>query len=86
MLDDIGLGNFLANITYLTLAFVTIVGVFFLQKNKKDFTNIWISLMLNLIFFLYFLGTPFYYISVVTIVIWPLFNIFIIIKLLKKYV
>jgi len=57
MLDDIGLGNVMANIIYLIVVAIGIIGLWFFIKKKIIWGIIfWISLILNFFCYLYFIG------------------------------
>jgi hypothetical protein len=83
-MDAIGLGGFLANATYTILITVIFIGAVFFGFTNKRILPIWLSLLLNVLFFLYFLGSRYYYASFFTVLIWPLINIYLIINYRTK--
>ncbi|MGB2631839.1 MAG: hypothetical protein WBC48_02895 [Minisyncoccales bacterium] len=78
-MDDIGLGKALANVLYIFILFITIVGtglLFFLGKKKFAFWRV--SVMANVFAYLYFLGDSSligWVIRVYSIIVWPVANI-----------
>jgi len=79
MMDDIGLGGALANILYLFLLFITVtVAGVLLAKKKNKWALWWVSVMLNLFTYLYFLGNSTligWLLRVFSIVAWPIINV-----------
>lgn len=79
MMDDIGLGQALANVVYLFLFFITIIGVLILLKLKKRlYAFWWMSVMANVFAFLYLLGGYgdfAYMMQIVAMIAWPIINI-----------
>jgi hypothetical protein len=89
-MDDIGLGQALANLWYLIILAVALIGCsLFLIFKKKLFVLWWFSAMLNLFSFSYFLGDSTligYSIRLFSITVWPLANIvFLIYSILKRH-
>jgi hypothetical protein len=80
MIDSIGLGAAIANLIYLIiLAIATVGGVFFLVIRKKFLSLIWLSILLNLLSFLYFMGIRNISIFSINYIIWPILNIILIV-------
>lgn len=76
MIDDIGLGAFLANIILWVLAIITSFGsIVFLWRKKKLLSFLWLSIWLNITFYFYFLGADIYWLQILLIFIWPAVNI-----------
>jgi len=85
MFDSIGLGKVIAQIIYLLIILIAVAGsLTFLLKNKRKVSLIWLSVFLNLLSFLYFLGKTNLILGVINIVVWPLLNIFLIYYYIKK--
>ena len=84
MIDSIGLGETIANLVYLLILFMAIIGsILFLIFRKKVIAIIWLSVFLNFLSFLYFLGTIHYTFLNLTVFIWPILNILLIIYYIK---
>jgi len=92
MFDNIGLGSAIANVTYLFIILVGILGIWFFLKKKIILGVIfWISATLNFITYLYFMGNYRFYEKFLYIAVnkyWLLVNallfILLIIKLTKN--
>ncbi len=84
MIDSIGLGDFLANITVLTVLFLSGAIFLFLLRKKNPFSFVWLSCSLNVASFLYFMGSASYFISTFNIIIWPIINIILIVFYVRK--
>ncbi len=62
MLDDIGLGNAIANTIYLIIILLGIGGAwFFIRRKNKVCSIFWISITLNFFAYLYFMGVYSFY-------------------------
>lgn len=90
MLDDIGLGSAVANIIYLIIIAVGFAGAWFFIK-KKNIVGIifWISLVLNFLFFLYFMGSYMFYPGYFNLIInnyWPWLNLGLLVILIISYI
>lgn len=84
MIDSIGLGDFLANMIVWLCLFLA-VGVFlFLLRKKSLLSWVWLSCSLNVVAFLYFMGSVSYFISIFNIIIWPVINIILIVLYVRK--
>jgi len=90
MLDDIGLGNIIADIIYLVVIAIGIIGVWFFVK-KKTITGVifWISLSLNFFCYLYFMGNyriyPKFFYPIINNY-WPWINIGLFILLIINFI
>lgn len=90
MLDDIGLGSAIANMIYIVILLITIGGAAVLF-NKKLFVAmaLWMSVLLNLLAFLFFMGRyRFYpkYLYPIVNRIWPILSAFLVIYLILTYI
>ena len=80
MIDSIGLGASIANLIYCTILFIAIAGgMIFLIVRKKILALIWLSIFLNLLSILYFLGMRSPFVFFPNFLIWPIINIFLIV-------
>ena len=90
MLDDIGLGSAIANLIYLIIILVGILGLwFFLRKKMISGAIFWTSAVLNFFAYLYFMGNYVFYNKIVYVVVnkyWPWINIILLILLIIRYV
>jgi|GEM_PF-1785658 len=79
MIDDIGLGKAIADAIYLIIIVVGAYGAWLLIKRKKIFGVIlWVSFILNILLYLYFMGKYGFYSKTLyslIVVIWPLVNL-----------
>lgn len=74
-MDSIGLGGVLANaVVIVGLAVSFSIFFLFRKVDKKGISLIWLSCSLNLISFLYFMGTTSSGIIVLNVFIWPALN------------
>jgi hypothetical protein len=79
-MDDIGLGEFLANIVFATLGVIALIGYsLFFYFNRKLAGFIWVSVMANIFSFLYFMGSLQTVVIVFSMFVWPLINVALII-------
>ena len=80
MMDDIGLGQALANMLYLFILFIAIAGAgAFLMIKKKSLAFWWVSVSANVFSFLFFLGDSTligWLIRIFSMVGWPVINLF----------
>jgi len=90
MLDDIGLGNTMANVIYFIIFIFGIFGTWFFLKRKNIFGVIfWISSVLNFFFYLYFMGNYRLYPRIFYPIVnnyWPLINLGLLILLVINYI
>lgn len=90
MLDDIGLGSAIANAIYAFLVAVAIIGfIIFFRKKIYATAIIWSSIILNIFFYLFFMGIYINYPSFLYPLInktWPLLNIILVIILIFKLI
>lgn len=85
MIDDIGLGEGLANIVYLLLIIILTTGlIIFLIKKKVRLALLWVSVIFNILTFLFFLGTQYILAINFATIIWPLINIYLIYCYIKS--
>lgn len=85
-MDSIGLGDSLASIIIGVCLSLSIGLFYFLIRKKSRYSLAWVSCSLNVISWLYFMGSTSYVISIFNIFIWPIINIILLIRLfLKKY-
>jgi hypothetical protein len=90
MLDSIGLGKSIANLIYLVVFILIFIGTWFFVRKKNIFGVIfWISINLNALFYLYFMGNyrlypKFFYLIVNNY--WPWINIGLFILLVFNYI
>ena len=84
MIDSIGLGDFLAGVI-ISLCLAISIGVFSILLYRKNyFSWIWLSISLNAISFLYFMGGASDILTAINIFIWPVINISLIIWYVRK--
>lgn len=84
MIDSIGLGEVVANLLYCAILATAVIGsMTFLIIRKKFLALIWLSIFLNFLSFLYFLGTIHYIFLNFSLFIWPIFNILLIIHYIR---
>lgn len=90
MVDDIGLGNVVANMIYLIISTVGIIGAwFFIKKKNKIGIIFWISLVLNFLSFLYFMGSYMFYPDYFNLIInnyWPWLNLGLFVLLIIDFI
>ncbi len=84
MIDSIGLGGFLASVVISMAVLLAVIIFLFLIRKKSQFSIIWLSCSLNVIAFLYFMGTTSYFISTFNIIIWPIINLILIVLYVRK--
>ena len=86
MLDDIGLGSAIANAIYAFLVAVAIIGfIVFFRKKIYVAAVVWLSIILNILSYLFFMGIYINYPSFMYLIvnkIWPLLNIALVIILI----
>ncbi len=79
MFDDIGLGKAIANVIYLAIIIIGAYGSWFLVARKKIFGAIlWMSVILNILLYLYFMGRYSFHpraLYFIIVIIWPYINI-----------
>lgn len=84
MIDSIGLGEIIANLIYYAILVIALTGsIIFLSIKKKFLALIWLSIFLNLLSFLYLLGTRDLFIFLLNYILWPIINIFLIVYYTK---
>lgn len=88
-MDDIGLGNAIANLIYGVLAMIGIVGLGLLLR-KRFFSGavLWTSFVINLLLYLYLMGNYRFYPSILYPVIneyWPILNFLWAIYLIRNH-
>lgn len=90
MLDDIGLGNAIANIIYIMVFAAGIVGVwFFVNRKNKTGVIFWTSFTLNFFSYLYLMGNYIFYPKYLYPVVnkyWPLLNATLFILLIINFI
>jgi hypothetical protein len=90
MLDDIGLGSAIANIIYLILFVSIVVGAWVSIKRKAFlFSVFWISSILNLFFYLHFMGRYVFYPKFFYPIVnkyWPLINFGLFVLVIANYI
>lgn len=84
MIDSIGLGGFLASVVISMAVLLSVIIFLFLIRKKSQFSIIWLSCSLNVIVFLYFMGSTSYFISTFNIIIWPIINLILIVLYVRK--
>lgn len=84
MIDSIGLGGFLASVVISMAVLLAVIIFLFLIRKKSQFSIIWLSCSLNVIAFLYFMGSTSYFISTFNIIIWPIINLILIVLYVRK--
>ena len=90
MLDDIGLGSAIAKSIYATLFLIGGGGMWFCIKNKNIIGTFFCpSLILNLFFYLYFMGNyvfyPKYFYPIINSY-WPWINLGLFVLLIANYI
>lgn len=89
-MDDIGLGNAIANSVYLVLVIVGVVGTWIFLKRKVVFGAVfWLSSILNLVLYLYFMGRYAFYPKTMYLFInkyWPWINLILFILLVISFI
>jgi hypothetical protein len=89
MLDDIGLGNTLANLIYVVILIFGILGAWFFVKRKIiEGVIFWISSILNFLFYLYLMGNYSLYPKLFYPIVnkyWPWINLVLLILLIVNY-
>lgn len=84
MIDSIGLGEAIANLIYSSILIFAVIGsVVFLLFRKKMLALIWLSVFLNLLSVLYFLGARSPFVFLANFIFWPILNIFLIVYYAK---
>ena len=88
-MDDIGLGQALANMLYSFILFIAIAGAgAFLMLKKKLFASWWVSVMANIFAYLYLLGgygDLAYALQIVAMIAWPIINVAWLADLIRTY-
>ena len=84
MIDSIGLGGFLASVVISMAVLLAVIIFLFLIRKKSQFSIIWLSCSLNVIAFLYIMGTTSYFISTFNIIILPIINLIHIVLYVRK--
>jgi hypothetical protein len=89
-MDDIGLGSTIANLIYLIILCLGVGGAWFFIKRKNIVGLIfWISFVLNLFSYLYFMGNYRFYSKGLYPIInnyWPWINLVLLIFLIIKFI
>jgi hypothetical protein len=90
MLDDIGLGNAIANFIYIIIFIIGLSAAFIFLKRKNFVSSIFcLSVTINLFFYLYLMGNyrfyPKFFYSIVNSY-WPLINIGLLSLLIVSYI
>lgn len=89
MLDDIGLGEAIANLIYLILIAIGMGGVWLFLKKKSIFGVLfWLSFILNILAYLYFMGSYGFYSKIIYLLInkyWPWINLALLILLILNF-
>lgn len=86
MIDDIGMGKYIADSLSLILLVAAFGGgLIFLLFKHKYISLIWTSIFLNILSVFYFIGISGVVLVAINFYIWPLANITLIIFLFLKY-
>lgn len=84
MIDSIGLGSFLASMV-IGFCLVVSIGLFgFLFYKRQKLSWVWLSISLNGVSFLYFMGGISDILTVINFFIWPIIDIILIIWYVRK--